>query len=333
MLHGSTSGASEYARLDPVKLLISEMRALSRYVSREFYYTMTELIGTYGWKQIDTQDLWHQPGSLASRLQRHFGEMPSVILFWEGYDFFVSVLAELRKLRPLICVFADDLHWTSDTMRSMKLVTFVSSDVILPAYEPVFDRFYPGLRRTKRIVWAPHAASPDFFLPFNESPRTAILLSGKIHPVYPLREKMRQLYETGNYRIDLLVHPGYHCEYDYENDSAVGSGYARNIHARLCGFACSLKHQYTVAKFFEIPATGSLLLVDASVSQELLRLGFVAYKHYVPAHGEDLKRGIEFVLDPGNRETVDNIRSAGQELILGRHTTRDRARLIDEACG
>ena len=64
-----------------MKLLISEMRALSRYVSREFYYTMTDLIGIYGWKQIDTQELWRQPGSLASRLQRQFGEMPSVILF------------------------------------------------------------------------------------------------------------------------------------------------------------------------------------------------------------------------------------------------------------
>jgi hypothetical protein len=70
-----------------VKLLISEMQSLSRYVSREFYYTMTELVSAYGWKQIDTQELWRRPGSLASRLQMQFGEMPSVILFWEGYGF------------------------------------------------------------------------------------------------------------------------------------------------------------------------------------------------------------------------------------------------------
>lgn len=316
----------------PVKLLISEMRALSRYVSREFYYTMTELIATYGWKQIDTQDLWSQPGSLASRLQRHLGEMPSVILFWEGYGFLISVLSELRELRPLTCISADDLHWTSDSMRSQKLVSYLSSDIILAAYEPVFDRFYPGLRRTKKIVWAPHAASPDFILPINEDPWTAVLLSGNIHHVYPLREKMRKLYESGNYRIDFLEHPGYRCEYDYENNSAVGRGYARDIHSRLCGFTCSSKHNYTVAKLFEIPATGSLLLADASVSQPLLKLGFVEYKHYVPVHGDRLEAGIEFVLDPANRAIVDTIRRAGQELVLGRHTTRDRARLIDEAC-
>jgi hypothetical protein len=315
-----------------VKLLISEMRALSRYVSREFYYTMTELIHTYGWKQIETEELRRQPGSLASRLQRQFGEMPSVILFWEGYDFFISVLSDLRKLRLVTCIFADDLHWVNATMRSQKLVSYINSDVILPSCEPVFDRFYPGVRRTKKIVWAPHAACPDYFLPFNESPRTSVLLSGKIHPVYPLRESMRKLYESGKYRIDLLEHPGYHCAYDHERNPAVGPGYAKNIHSRLCAFTCSTKHNYTVAKFFEIPATGSLLLADASVSHALLKLGLVEDKHYVPVHADRLEAGIEFVLDPANREVVDSIRRAGQELVLGRHTTRDRAKLIDEAC-
>jgi hypothetical protein len=318
--------------VDLVKLLISEMRLLSRYVSREFYYTMSELVSTYGWKQIETQELWRQPGSFASRLQRQLGEIPSVILFWEGYDFLISVLAELRELTTVICIFADDLHWTNDTMRSQKLVSFVSSDVILSAYEPVFERFYPGFRRTKKLVWVPHAACPDCFLPFNESPRKSVLLSGKIHPVYPLRANMRKLYESGNYPIDLLEHPGYHCAYDHERNPAVGPGYARNIHSRLCAFTCSSKYNYTVAKFFEIPATGSLLLADASVSRALLKLGFVEYKHYVPVHGDHLEAGIEFVLDPANRGIVDSIRRAGQELVLERHTTRDRARLIDEAC-
>jgi len=308
------------------------MRALSRYISREFYYTMTELIDVYGWKQIDTQELWDEPGSFASRLERRFGEMPSVVLFWESYGFVISVLSELRKLRPLTCIFADDLHWTSDTMRSQKLVSYLYSDVILAACEPVFDQFYPGLRRTKKIVWTPHAASPDFFLPFHENPPTAILLSGKIHAVYPLRKKMWTLYESGKYPIDVLEHPGYHCEYDYQSDSAVGARYAREIHSRLCGFTCSLKYHYIVAKFFEIPATGSLLLADASVSEQLLKLGFFEYEHYVPVHGDQLEAGIEFVLDSENRGIVDRIRRAGQQLVLERHTTRDRARLIDRAC-
>ena len=315
-----------------MKLLISELRALSRYVSREFYYTMTELIDAYGWKHIETQELWGRPGSLASRLEQQFGEMPSVVLFWEGYDFLISVLAELRNLPIRICLFADDLHWTSDSMRSKKLVSYMHCDVILAAYEPEFDRFYPGLRRNRTVVWAPHAACPDFFLPFNESPRSAVFLSGKIHPLYPLREKMLKLYESGKYAIDLTAHPGYHCEYDHESDSTVGPSYARNIHARLCGFTCSLKHHYTVAKFFEIPATGSLLLADASVREPLRKLGFVEHEHYIAVDEDHLEEGVQYVLDPRNRELVDRIRRAGQELVLQTHTTRDRARLIDEAC-
>jgi len=315
-----------------LKLLISEMRALSRYVSREFYYTMTELIASYGWQQVDPEDLGNQPGSFASRLERRFGEMPSVILFWERYDFFVSVLSELRRLPVRTCIFADDLHWTSDTMRSQKLVTFTYSEVILAAYEPVFDKFYPGVRRNKKVVWVPHGASPDFFLPFHENPVNAVLLSGKIQPVYPLRERMRELRDSGKYRIDLVEHPGYHCQYDHKSDPAVGSGYAREIRSRLCAFTCSLKHHYTVAKFFEIPATGSLLLADASVREALLQLGFAEYEHYIPAYGDSLDVAVAFVLDPANRGLIDRVRRAGQELVKARHTVRNRARQIDEAC-
>ena len=315
-----------------VKLLISEMRAWSAYISREFYYTMTELVATYGWKHVDTQELWNQPGSLADRLQRQFGEMPSVILLWERYDFFISVLAELRKLPIVTCIFADDLHWTDATMRSQKLASLSTCDLILAAYEPVFDTFYPGVRRTKNIVWTPHAACPDYFLTFNDNPLRSVLLSGKIHPAYPLRVKLRELHESGNYPIDLLAHPGYHCEYDYASDPAVGAGYAEEIHSRLCAFTCAAKHKYIVGKFFEIPATGSLLLADASVSRPLLELGYVEYQHYVPVHADRVQDALDFALDPANRGVADRIRRAGQELVMARHTTRHRAKLINEAC-
>jgi hypothetical protein len=316
-----------------MKLLVSEMRALSSYISREFHYTMTELVQVHGWKQMETFELWNRPGSLRDRLLRKFGELPSVILFWEGYGFFRTVLTGLRELGCRTCIFADDLHWDGELTRSTKLMAYVTCDVILPAYEPVFERFYPGLHRTKKIVWAPHAASPDFILPVNENPRTAVLVSGRIHDGYPLRQKMQRLYESGKYSIDMIEHPrSYSCTYDYDRDASVGNGYARSIRSRLSGFTCAARYHYTVAKFFEIPATGSLLLADASVRDALCRLGFAEYEHYVPADGDRLEVAIEFVLDPTNRAVVDRIRRAGQELVCARHTTNHRARLIDEAC-
>ncbi len=316
-----------------MKLLISEMQALGRYLSREFHYTMTEMIRTHGWRQIETRELWSQRGSLKSRLLATFGELPSVILFWEGFDFFRSVLADLRDLPCTKCIFTDDLHYDSELRRSTNLLAYVSCDVILPAYEPVFDAFYPGLRSTKKIVWTPHAASPDYCLPFNRTPRRAVLLSGRIHKAYPLRQTLHRLQQSGDRRIDLLEHPGsYDCTYDYERDRAVGPGFAESIQSRLCGFTCSSMYRYTVAKFFEIPATGSLLLADATVGPELSRLGFIPYTHYVPVHPDRLEAGLDYVLNPAHRETIDAIRRQGQELVLSRHTTRDRARLIDEAC-
>ena len=65
------------------------------------------------------------------------------------------------------------------------------------------------------------------------------------------------------------------------------------------------------------------------MSDELLTLGFIEYEHYVPVHGGRLEAAVEFVLDPQNRATVDGIRRAGQQLVQERHTTQDRARLIE----
>ena len=67
------------------------------------------------------------------------------------------------------------------------------------------------------------------------------------------------------------------CGYDYVRDGRVGRGYAEKIWQCRVGFADSVfPFAYIVAKFFEIPATGALLLADDTVSEPLSKLGFVA---------------------------------------------------------
>jgi hypothetical protein len=101
-----------------MKLIISELETLRGYVSREFYYIMTELIQQHGWRQIDTLKLWRSPVSLPSKLLQAFGELPEIILLWEGYSFFNAHLREIKDLGCYVWVFADDLHYWDERMKS-----------------------------------------------------------------------------------------------------------------------------------------------------------------------------------------------------------------------
>jgi len=315
-----------------MKLIVSQLEALRRYVSREFYHIQNDLMTGYGWAQIDTQTLW-RASTIAGTILDTFGQLPETILFWEGYELLSARAAELSRLRCRKFILADDLHWWNERMRQNKSVGFALCETVLSTYGYVWDRFYPEFRGAKKVVWIPHSASPDFLLRYNQHPENAILLSGAITHHYPLRQQMKVLHDQRRYSIAYHAHPGYHCQYDYERNVDVGRGYAERLNKFRVGFTDALTYEYVVAKYFEIPATGALLLADAVVSEPLRKLGFIANEHYLPVSKENLEERIQFVLDVANHEELDKIRRRGQELVCQKHKTIDRARQINDVCG
>lgn len=333
-LRNAGASARKHSGILRMKLLVSWMQALGTYVSREFHYTMQDLVRVHGWRQLEPWVLSRHAESPKARLVELLGKVPETILFWETYDLFNAIRPALRLLGCRLGIFADDLHlrWGEASERDARLHAFFGSDNILASYAYVFDEFYPELRNRKTATWIPHAASPDFVQPFNDRPQNAILLSGFIGSLYPLRMRMKELQQQGRYAIVRHEHPGYGRSYDYENDARVGRGYARTIHRFRAGFTDALTYRYVVAKHFEIPATGALLVADGVVSEPLRQLGFVENVHYVPVSAENLEERIQYVLAEDNRAAIDEIRRRGQQLVLCAHRTCDRARLIDSVC-
>src|SRR5262245_34193292 len=229
-----------------MKLLVSWMHALSRYVSREFYYTMQDLVCLHGWRHIEPWALAQGSRAVKLSLQDAVGEVPELILFWETYDLFNAVAPELRELGCRTALFADDLHMLSgdEAKRDSKLQAFAQCDLALTSYGYMFDEFFPELHCRRNVVWAPHAASPDFALPFNDRPRNAILLSGAIGSFYPLRLRLKTLLADERYAIVHHEHPGYSDTYDYENDVRIGRGYALRIHECKAGFSDAGSFRY-----------------------------------------------------------------------------------------
>ena len=315
-----------------MKLIVSHLETVRTYVTRELYCIQHDLITNHGWRHIEANALWHGAGSLEHKIRIALGGLPEMIIFWEAYELVYRYAREMQGLKCRKFFFADDLHWWNRRMREIRVIVFGVSDVILGTVAYRLKELFPELSR-KRVVWVPHSASTDFMLPFNPDAENAIFLSGAINEAYPLRQRMLMLHREGSYPIRYHRHPGYYCGYDYERDVRIGRGYAEKIRQCRVGFADSVfPYAYIVAKFFEIPATGALLLADDTVSEHLNRLGFVAGHHYVPVSQKDLESQIEYVLSESNRDELDQIRRNGQALVHEQHKTGDRAKFINAVC-
>ena len=315
-----------------MKVIVSTLETLRTYVTREFYHIISDLISSHGWRHIETSDLQNRPGSIKGKLIDEFGELPESMIFWETYELLQVNASEIFHLDFRKSFLTDDLHWWDEGMRQTKSVSFGLCDTIISTYGYIWDRFYPEFAGTKKVVWVPHSASPDFLLPYNRYAENSILLSGAIDRYYPLRQQMKALHAQGAHSIVHYPHPGYYTGYDYETDHEIGIGYAKTINKYRAAFTDSLIFGYVVAKYFEIPATGALLFADDKVSGPLRTLGFIENTHYLPVSKENLEDRIEYVLDERNHEELDEIRRNGQKLVWERHKTVDRAKLINDEC-
>lgn len=314
-----------------MKLIVSHLEAVRTYVTREFYYIQTDLMSTHGWKHIEISKLWNGAGSIRDKLIDKFGQLPETILFWQAYEFLNAKAADIRRLDCHKVFLGDDLHCWSKEDRQEQLVSFALCETILSTYAYTFHKFYPELCGVKNAVWIPHSASPDFMLRYNERPENAVFLSGAVNQNYPLRLRVKALHDRGSYLIVEHKHPGY-LVFDFASNTSIGPGCARQMNSYRAAFTDASAYGYSVAKYFEIPATGSLLLADRAVSLPLRSIGFIEGVHYIGVSDEDLEEKIEYVLDENNHDELDQVRRNGQELVWRRHKTSDRARLIDEIC-
>jgi hypothetical protein len=298
-------------------------------VSRELWFVIEDLVTSYGWKHLEPHLL--SSGSLREAILKEAGEIPECILFWEEYGLVIKYVKQIYDLKCRRFFFADDLHWWTRRMRHERITVFTFCDAILCAYAGAFRELYPELWN-KRALSVPHSASPDFMVSFNPIPENAILLSGAVDAHYPLRQEMQRLASAGNLAIVCHPHPGYHCGYDYATDQRVGAAFARTINRYRAGFTDCLVFKYVVAKYFEIPATGSLLVAENAVAEALQAMGFVDGEHYLGVSAANLTETIGYVLDERNHAEVDRVRRNGQSLVWERHKTTDRSRVINLYC-
>ena len=223
----------------------------------------------------------------------------------------IKGLIELNKNIKLV-MWPGDLQCYGNTLcLSNKLKVFERCDLILPFMHEYFVKMYPQFVSKARFVYkcfAPHERYMKFL--FNDKPNIRCLLSGSLNQsVYPLRT---------------FIVNNRHAAVDYRGPTYTGANYVKLLHSYFCCVTSSSVFNYVLAKYFEIPATGSLLL--ANVTEDSKRLGFIPYKHYIPITKDNVFTKITQCLK--NPEEYTNIRREGMKFVRKNHSIVNRIKQL-----
>ncbi|KAF1328505.1 hypothetical protein FI667_g6750, partial [Globisporangium splendens] len=316
------------------KYLVGCTADWSGYVLRSFLHLFTELKSKHGWEDLVTKD----PVDFFYKQDPQ--KAPSVLLFclnsfhYRMYLFhdFSKYFQELRALGTIIMVWNDDLHYY-DQFNPIEIreTIFKRADVLVGTYTYQMDEYFASItssmnaRDMPMTMWLPHSSGPDFTKSsFNEFPIHKIILSGaRGSNWYPLRHWLGIFQETHKSIMDIYQHVGYYVK---DNQSEIFASYLRAYRA---GITTTLLFQYVIAKIFEIPSTGSLLVVNRDVVPLLEALHMKEMQHFVSYDRTDPETTMRWVLDPANQAIVDTIRKAGMELVREQHMVTNRVQALD----
>ena len=242
----------------------------------------------------------------------------------------VILFAVPHHMRPNVLANMVDLPKHIKLIGYMKDIQYYDKPEIKAQYEAMFDRYNVILSphdETMKELYPGHIGKalyfPDFFgpyerydMPLHPTPVMRCLLAGSVSvDVYPLRQHVLENMEDGY--LDFLPSPVF-------GHDIIGDKYAKLLNSYFCCMACSGIYKGTVAKYFEIPGAGSLLITNRINDLDLL--GFVPHEHYVPITKDTACETIKKVLE--DPEKYVPIRDAGTQFVRENHSIRNRFEVI-----
>ena len=224
----------------------------------------------------------------------------------------------LSKRTKLIS-YIFDTHHNNEYFRKV----LERSDVILSWTGENFRKAWPQF--IDKFVHFPIYFSPDErFTKFtlNEKPVMRCLLAGAVSGIYPLRKYLLEdAINENKGAIDVLPHPGtFGASKEY---AVTRDAFAEKLHSYFCGVTSSVCTA-VIAKATEIPATGSLLLMDRTKDSDAM--GFVPFEHYIPiTQGNAIDRITECLANP---EKYKEVRLNGMRLVRSKHGSNTRMEML-----
>jgi hypothetical protein len=246
-----------------------------------------------------------------------------VIFFWfSSYQFYDGIRAAFPNCK--IALWTDDIHFVNDATRQ----SYKQCDVHICHYPQHLEHFYG--EKMPPAIKLPHSPS-SFFMKskINKNSINKIFFYGNSDPAhYPERSWFIN-YMKKNMPDNLVLkkHPGYESG-GTANDctSSYLTKYTFSFTSGGLAFASKLKpdsktQYYFIGKFFEIPASGSLLLCNETrVAIELEEFGFKDMINCVFLNASNIKERLDWLFDPKNADQINRIRETGHRFVIENHS-------------
>lgn len=163
---------------------------------------------------------------------------------------------------------------------------------------------------------------------FNNNPINKILFTGGVSHRYPNRITFNKIQ---NENIIKLEHPVIN-QVDTNIDN-----YLENLNNYISSFAspCNLLKgskkimKIILAKYFEIPAAGCLLLAHDNLKEELETIGFIDNINCILTNETNYESKINSIINPENKKIIDEIRYQGYVLVCNNHLLEHRKEFIN----
>lgn len=251
-----------------------------------------------------------------------FNDIDWVILV--GIDSNISLMR--KKIDSKFAVFWDDIHYHTQEALNNRKKMFETSDVILLPYYKQFLKREEYKKFWDKSVFFPWFA-PKICLENHidfELRKDTLLMSGRVSDSYGFRKKMYENYFDDK-DFEFLEHPGYNRrnrKHDVIREEYYK--YLSNYKTAVVSTANSPLLDYTVAKYFEIPACGCSLILQET--PDIKNLGFIENEHYININEDNFKNIKNIVKEFDLKKMSDK----SLELIKQKHLVENRIELLFE---
>lgn len=232
-----------------------------------------------------------------------------------------NVILNIKKRGTKIIIFWDDIHYYSSDVFKNRIEMFSVADIILlPYYKQFLKRLEYKEYWDKAFIfpWYAPDICHNYETNFNERFDNAIL-TGRISDAYPFRKIISQYKQS---YVVLLEHPGY--DRDNRKHDIIHENFYRLLSKYKFSIVTTAKEplNYTLAKYFEIPACGCIPLMQET--DDFIDLGFIKDVNYISINLNNYKN-IENIVKEYN---IENIRKNNLEFIKSKHSINNRIELL-----
>lgn len=224
-----------------------------------------------------------------------------------------------KRFRIPKAYITEDLH--EFLPRKQKEIAIKSGfNILFARYFEALKKMHPEVFNYHRCIWLPHSVPISYFQDFFsiDNKPVDILLAGSVTSYYPFRQYVEKVFSgRKNFkRVKRVRGPR-------ENDiNPIGMEYLMLLNSAKCAIACGAKVEYTVCKYAEIPAAGSMIV--SPHFKELGNYGFIDGQNIVIANQSNVEDKINYYLK--NDKERYKITTNGREMIRQNHTCDIRAK-------